>query len=167
MTTISKNKKNLRPNRNWIKPPNTIVRKGSKNSPQKLSYWTDTDNQVKLYTPQQLATCNILMNLNLLLVRALVLLDILKTLDDNAKIADLIHQDYAKFEASDSSVFNRFINLMAAVPDVTFGEFLGFISTNTDPKRFATMEKEIIKQVIKGKNIQVTNFYTSDRFRKK
>lgn len=159
-------KKNLRPNRNWIKPPNTIVRQGKKNSPQKLSYWTDSDNRVKLYTPEQLATCNILMNLNLLLVRAIVLLDILKTLDDNAKISDLIHQDFAKFEASDASVFNQFINLMAAVPDVTFGEFLGFISTNNDPKLFATMEKNIIKQVIKGKNVQVTNFYTSDRFRK-
>lgn len=166
MKTISKDKKDLNINRNWIKPPNTIVHQGNKNSPQKLSYWTDSNNQVKLYTPEQLATCNILMNLNLLLVRALVLLDILKTLDDNAKIADLIHQDYAKLEASDSSVFNRFISLMAAVPDVTFGEFLGFISINNDPKQFATLEKKIVEQVIKGKNVQVTNFYTSDRFKK-
>jgi len=154
------------PNRNWIRPPNTIVKKNTKNSPQKLSYWTDTDNQVKLYTQQELATCNVLMNINQILVRALTLLDILKTLDDNAKISDLLHQDYVKFEASKSSVFNRFINLLAAVPDVTFGEFLSFMSTTNNPRQFTSMGKKIIKQVINGKSNQVTSFYTSDRFRK-
>lgn len=151
---------------NWIKPPNTMVHQGSGNSPQKLSYWTDENNRPKLYTQEQLATCNILMNLNFLLTRALVLMDIIKTLDEETKIGTLIHQDYAKFEASDTSVFNQFVSLMAAVPDVTFGEFLGFISTNNDPKLFATMKKKIIKQVIKGKSSQVTSFYTSDRFKK-
>jgi len=155
-----------KPNRNWVKPPNTMVRKGRSNSPQKLSYWTDENNQPKLYTPEQLATCNILMNLNLLLVRALVLLDILKTLDEDAKVGTLIHQDFAKYEAPESSVFNHFISLMAAVPDVTFNEFLGFISTDTDPQKLITMGQKTLKEVIEGKSTHVTNFYTSDRVKK-
>lgn len=155
-----------KPDRNWVKPPNTMVHKGRSNSPQKLSYWTDGKNKAILYTKEQLATCNILMNLNLLLVRAIVLLDILKTLDEDAKVGTLIHQDYAKYEATESSVFNHFISLMAAVPDITFGEFLGFISTNTDPKELIIMGQKTLQEVIAGTSTHVTNFYTSDRVKK-
>ena len=158
-------RRDQKPNRNWIRPPNTMVHKGKGNSPQKLSYWTDDNNQVKLYSQKELATCNILTNLNVILVRALVLLDILKTLDEDTKVGNLINQDYASFKTTKTSIFNRFIDLMAAVPDITFGEFLGFISTTSDPQEYLTMGKKTIKQVIKAKSKQVTNFYTSDRFR--
>ena len=158
--------KKQKPNRNWIKPPNTMIQQGRGNSPQKLSYWTDENNKPKLYTKEQLATCNILMNLNLLLVRAIVLLDILKTLDEDAKVGTLIHQDYAKYDAPESSVFNHFIGLMAAVPDITFGEFLSFVSTNSDPQELTTMGQKTLREVIAGTSAHVTNFYTSDRIKK-
>lgn len=166
MTKSNPPKSSSTPNRPWIKPPNIIVKKGPKNSPQKLSYWTDTDNKVKLYTQQELAICNILMNVNQLLTQALTLIDVLKSLDDDAKVGDLIHQDYDKFKFSQQSVFNRFINLISAVPDVTFGEFLNFISTTNNPEQFKNTSQKIINQVTKGKSNQVTTFYTSDRFRK-
>jgi len=142
-----------------------MVKKGPKKSPQRLSYWTDRDGKVKLFTQKELAACNILNNLNFILTRALVLMDILKTINKDTKIGDLIRQDYAHFEASDASAFNRFVSLMAAVPDISFGEFLNFISTGSDPQKLKTMGQKILKEVIDGKSDRVTKFYTSDRFR--
>jgi hypothetical protein len=155
-------------NRNWIRPPNTIVHpeKGNRNSPNKLSYWTDANNKAKLYTKEQLATCNILMSLNQLLIKALILLDTLKTLDEDTTIRTLIHQDFARFEATKSSAFDHFIKLTSAVPDITFGEFLGFISPNSNPQDFIKMGNKTLKQVIQGKNTDITNFYTTDRVKK-
>lgn len=150
-------------NRKWIAPPNTIIDKGTGNSPQKLSYWTDKDGKAKLYTKEQLATCNILMNLNFILVRALILLDTLKTMDEDTKVGTLIHQDYAKFEATKHGVFSHFVNLMAAVPDITFGEFLNFLSANNNSQDLAKMGQKTLKEVIKGNSPNITTFYTSDR----
>ena len=168
MITPPKKEKNPQKNRNWVKPPNTMVKKGNSRSPQKLSYWTDVNNKPKLYTKKQLAYCNILMNLNFLLTKSLVLMDILKTLDEDTKIGTLIRQDYANFDASKSSIFNRFISLMAAVPDVTFGEFLTFISTNNNnnPKKIITLGQKTLNEAIRGKGSKITNFYISDRFKK-
>lgn len=148
--------------RNWIKPPNTIVHQDKNNNPEKLSYWTDEDGNPKPYTKEQLAVCNILTNLNFVLVRALILLDTLNKLDEDTKVKTLLHQDFAKFTATEASVFNHFINLMAAVPDITFGEFLGFLSTNSNPKLMRKMGKKTLKSVMEGKNVDITNFYTSD-----
>ena len=166
MTNPTKKQKDRVPDRNWIKPPNTIVHQGSINSPQKLSYWTDKNGQAKLYTKEQLATCNILMNLNQLLVRALLLFDTLNSLDEDTKIGTFLHQDYAKFEATESSAFDHFVNLMSAAPDITFGEFLGYLSTNSDPREFIKMGQKNLKEVIRGKSTRITNFYTSDQVKK-
>lgn len=165
MTNATKLPKNKKTDRTWIQPPNTIVRQGKGDAPQKLSYWTDTNGKAKLYTKEQLAVCNILMNLNLLLVKALLLLDTLKTMDEDAKVGTLVHQDYAKFEATKSSVFNHFITLMASVPEVTFGEFLNFLSTNTSPGALTKMGQKTLKEVIQGKSTNVTHFYTSDKLK--
>jgi len=140
---------------NWVKPPNTIVKKGPDNVPHKLSYWIDKNGKYQLYTKEQLATCNILTNLNLIIIRALVLLDTLKKMDENAKIKTLVRQDYSKFEAKEASIFNNFIALMAAVPDVTFGEFLGFISGSSNPQALAKM----------GKKPKFDVFYSSDKLK--
>lgn len=154
-------------NKNWINPPKTIVRKSSDNVPHKLSYWVDNEGKFHLYTKEQLATCNILTNLNLIVIRSLVLMDTLKTMDENSKVRTLIRQDYSKFEATESSVFNHFISLMAAVPDITFGEFLGFLSGNSDPGALIKMGKKTLKEVSGGKSKTVDIFYTSDILNKK
>ena len=166
MTNTSKKPKDRTPDRNWVKPPNTMIHRGEGDSPQKLSYWTDENGKPVLYTKEQLATCNILMNLDQLLIRALLLFDTLKTLDEDTKIGTFLHQDYAKFEATESSVFDHFVNLMSAAPNITFGEFLGFLSANTNPEEFAKMGQENLKKVIGGTSTTITNFYTSDRVRK-
>jgi len=152
--------------RNWIKPPNTISNKSDGDGPQKLSYWIDQKKEVQLYTKDQLVTCNVLNNLNFLLVRALVLMDTLQTMDKDIPVGTLIKQGYAKYETSESSVFNHFIQLMAAVPDITFGEFLGFISPNTDTKEFLKMGKERLKKVAQGEETDINIFYTSDKVKK-
>lgn len=154
-------------NRDWIKPPNTIARKSHVGNAQKLSYWVDKKGKYKLYTKEQLATLNILTNLNLLLIRALIILDTLKNMDENAKIRTLIHQDHTKYEADKSSVFNHLVTLMAAIPNVTFGEFLSFISDSTDPKALTKMGKKTLSETVYGKSKVVDAFYGSDRFKKK
>lgn len=152
--------------RSWIKPPNTISNQGSGDSPQKLSYWTDQNGEVKLYTREQLATCNILTNMDFLLVKALVLIDTLQTIDKNATVGSLIEQDYVKISNTKSSAFNHFIELMAAVPDITFGEFLGYISPNSNPQEFLKLGQKKLKAVMDGQSEDVSIFYGSDRVKK-
>ena len=151
---------------NWVKPPNIIAKKGPDNVPHKLSYWIDKNGKYQLYTKEQLATCNILTNLNLIIVKSLVLMDTLKKMDENAKIRTLIKQDYSKFDAKESSIFNHFITLMAAVPDITFGEFLEFLSGDTDSQVLNKMGKKTLKEAMQGKGETVTTFYTSDLTKK-
>lgn len=144
--------KNSPNDRGWIAPPKIIIRKGKKGGPQKLSYWIDKQGKNHLYTKKELEICNILTNLNLILIRSLILLDMLKTIDKNAKVKKLVGQDHAKYKATKSSVFNRFVSLMAAAPDITFGEFLSFISDSRD--------EEAISKI--GKKPKFDVFYTSD-----
>lgn len=140
---------------NWIKPPNTLVRKGPDNTPHKFSYWVDKKGHYHLYTKDQLAICNILTNLNLILIRALIIMDTLKTMDKKAKVEKLVNQDYAALKVTKSSVFNQFITLMAAAPKVTFGEFLNYISAGGNPQTLIKM----------GKKAKFDIFYTSDRLK--
>ena len=96
-------------------------------------------------------------------------MDILKTLDKDTKVGDLVSQDFVKFEASKDSIFNSFISLMAAVPDVTFSEFLNYISTNNtnnNPQEIITLGQKTLNDFIDGKSDNITNFYISDRFKK-
>lgn len=151
--------------KNWVKPPNTIVRKGPDGVPHKLSYWVDKNGKYHLYTKEQLATVNILTNLNLILIRSLILLETLKKMDANAKVKTLIRQDYSKFEATKDSIFNNFVALMAAVPNITFGEFLGFLSGSSDPQAFIKMGQKTLKEAVRGKGTAVNVFYTSDRLK--
>lgn len=146
-------------NRKWISPPNVIVKKNKNGGPQKISYWVDDKNEPMLYTKDQIAILNVLTNLNMQLIKALVLLDNASRIDKNAKIKTLISQDKSKYVANKSSLFNNFISLMAAVPDVTFGEFLNFISNNTSPKDLLKMGKKAIK------NTDV--FYSSDIYKRR
>ena len=149
----------------WVSPPKTIVRKGPDNVPHKLSYWIDKKGKYQLFTKEQLATCNILTNLNLILIRSLILLDTLKKTDGNAKVRTLVRQDYAKFKATEDSIFNHFVALMAAVPDITFGEFLGFLSANSNPQSLFKMGQKTLKEAVRGKSKTVSVFYTSDKLK--
>ena len=153
------------PGKNWIKPPNTLVRKGPDGTPHKLSYWVDKNGKYQLYTKEQLATLNILTNLNLTLIRSLILLDTLKKMDANAKIKTLVQKEYPKFEAAKSSIFNHFIALMAAVPNITFGEFLGFLTGGSDPQTLVKMGQKTLQETVKGKSSTVDVFYTSDHLK--
>lgn len=151
--------------KNWIKPPNTIARKGPDNVPHKISYWINKKGKFQLYTKEQLATLNILTNLNLILIRALIIVDTIKKMDENSNVKKLIRQDFSKFEASKSTIFNHFVTLMAAAPDVTFGEFLGFLSGNTDPQTLIKMGQKTLKEAVRGKSTAVSVFYTSDKLK--
>jgi len=162
--SVKKTKSND-PDKNWINPPKIIIRKDKANSPKKLSYWLDKKGKAHLYTKEQLATCNILTNLNLTLIRALVLMDMIKEMDENAKIKTLMRQDNPKFAAKESSIFNHFISLMSAVPEITFGEFLGFLSANSDPQALIKMGQKTLKEAEQGKSKTVSVFYTSDKLK--
>jgi len=148
--------------KSWITPPKIIIRKSRGKGPQKLSYWVDKQGKNHLYTKEELVICNILTNLNIILIRSLILLDTLKSMDKNAKVKKLVNQDYTKYKATESSIFNRFIALMAAAPDITFGQFLGFISGNSNPDTLIKIGQNTFKKASKGRNSAVDVFYTSD-----
>lgn len=156
---------NMEPDRSWITPPKVILRKNKQEGPQKLSYWIDQKGKRRLYTKEELATCNILTNLNIVLIRALILLDTLEGMNENAKVRKLVRADYSKFKATKLSIFKRFVELMAAVPDITFGEFLGFISDSRDPLAVTKIGKTTLKKAGKNKKSPFDVFYTSDLLR--
>jgi hypothetical protein len=152
--------------KSWITPPKIIIRKNRGKGPQKLCYWVDKNGKNHLYTREELAICNILTNLNIILIRALIIVDTLKNMDRNAKIKKLVNQDYSRYKVTQSSIFNRFIALMAAAPDITFGEFLSFISGNSDPDTLIKIGQNTFAKASRGKNKTLDVFYTSDLLKK-
>lgn len=159
--------------RSWILPPNTISKKteSSKeqqrpNYPTKISYWVDQNGEAQLYTPEQLAICNILMNLNVLLNKSLTLAENIKNMEESVTVGTLAKQDYAQFKDLETSVYGHFVELLAASPDITFGEFLNFISSGNDTKAFLKMGKQKLKKIVAKKSPDVTQFYSSDSLRK-
>lgn len=144
--------------RSWVRPPNSMTKKSTQ-----ISYWVDANGEARLYTPEQLAICNILMNLNVLLNKSLTLAEKIKTIDKNVTVATLAQQDYAHFKPMETSVYGYFVELMAAAPDITFAEFLNFISQGNDEKAFAKLGKTKLKKVIGKKSPDVTLFYGSDK----
>ncbi len=160
--------------RSWVRPPNSMTkqpsqkkRKKDKDFPSKISYWVDENGEAQLYTQEQLAICNILMNLNVLLNKSLTLAEKLQTMDKEVTVGVIVRQDYAQFKKSENSVYGYFVELMAAAPNITFGEFLNFISQGSDVKAFSKLGKEKLQAVIKKRSTDVTTFYTSDRLMEK
>lgn len=156
--------------RSWVRPPNTMSKpsglkkkKQDKNYPTKISYWIDEKGEAQLYTPDQLAVCNVLMNLNVLLNKSLTLAEKIQTMDKDVTVGILAQQEYAQFKAFESSVYGHFVELLAAAPDITFAEFLNFISQGNNPKAFIKLGKKKLRDVVKNKNSDVTTFYTSDK----
>ena len=152
--------------RSWIRPPNSITNQNDLSFPSKISYWVDEAGEVQLYTKEQLAKCNILMNINLLLSKSLKLFENLQKIDKDTPVGTLVQQDYAQFKTSEDSVYTHFIQLMATTPDITFGEFLNFISEGDDTKAFSKIGEKKLKKVIKDKSPEVISFFTSDKLKK-
>jgi hypothetical protein len=159
--------------RSWVRPPNTMSKpldqkkkKRDKNYPSKISYWMDKNGEAQLYTPEQLAVCNILMNLNVILNKSLTLAENIQTMDKDVTVGILAQQEYAQFKTFETSVYGHFVELLAAAPDITFGEFLNFISQGNDTNAFLKMGKKKLKSVVKNKNTDVTTFYRSDKLKK-
>lgn len=155
-----------KPDHGWVKPPNSISKQGDPQT-EKISYWVDVNGEAQLYTPEQLATCNILMNLNVLLNKSLTLAEKIQKMDKDVTVATLAQQDYAHFKTLNTSVYGYFIELMAATPDITFGEFLNFISQGSDEKAFAKLGQKKLKKVMANKSPDVTNFFSSDKLKDK
>ena len=161
--------------RNWVKPPNTISKQTKQTTrktkskekqqkyPEKISYWIDKSGEAQLYTTEQLAICNVLMNLNVLLNKSLTLAEKIQTMEKDVPVAILAQQDYAQFKKFESSVYGHFVELMAAAPDVTFGEFLNFISQGDETKELTSLGKRKLKKIIENKSPDVTSFYSSDK----
>ncbi|HEX9817711.1 MAG TPA: hypothetical protein VGA89_02355 [Patescibacteria group bacterium] len=165
---------NQESDRSWVRPPNIITQKTSlkvvkkgKKYPTKISYWVDKNGEAQLYTAEQLAVCNILTNINVLLNKSLTLAENLKTMDKDVTVGTLVQQDYAQFKALENTIYGYFIELMAAAEDITFGEFLNFISQGKEDNAFSKLGKSKLKKVMQKKSPDVTQFYSSDKLREK
>jgi len=167
---IQKDKTMKKTDRSWIRPPNSISKQSSraekkkdKNYPSVISYWFDEKGEAQLYTAEQLAICNVLTNLKVVLNKSLTLAEQLKTMDKDITVGILSQQDYAQFKELNTTVFGYFIELMSAAPDITFGEFLNFITEGDDVKLFKKVGKKKLKQIIENKSPDVTTFYRAIR----
>jgi hypothetical protein len=173
---MSKNNKKVSKktkDRSWIRPPNSItkqttvkVKKNDKNFPSSISYWVDENGEARLYTKEQLAQCNILMSLNLTLSKAFVLIENIQKLDKDTTIGSLMSQDFAQFKEYEVSPYSNFIELISAVHDITFAEFLGFISQETSPESYSKLGKAKLAEAIKNIDPDNTNFFSSDKLEK-
>lgn len=149
--------------RSWIKPPSSTHRWNIAGEPLHVSWWVDRTGKIRLYSKEQLAVCNILLEINLSLGRICSLIENLPKIGDEVTVGDLLQQDWAKFKTSAPSVYGHFAQLMAAAPDITFSEFIGFVVQGNDPTALADIGAERLQKVIESTDIDVKSHFRSDK----
>ena len=149
--------------RNWIKPPNSTHTWSIAGEALVVSWWRDRTGKIRLYSQEQLAICNVLLEINLSLSKVCSLIEKLPTIGDEVKVGSLLQQDWAKLETSAPSVYGHFAQLMAMTPDITFSEFLGFVVSDHDPTALADIDAERLQKVIEGTDRDVKNHFRSDK----
>lgn len=149
--------------RNWIKPPDSIHTWSIYGEALAVNWWRDRTGKIRLYSQEQLAVCNVLMEINLSLSKVCSLIENLPKIGDEARVGSLLQQDRAKLETSAPSVYGHFAQLMAMVPDITFSEFLGFVVADHDPTALADTGVERLQKVIEGIDSDVKNYFQSDK----
>ena len=117
--------------RSWLVPPNSIHRLEWTGETLVLRWWRDKTGRPRVYSAEQLAILDVLMQLNLDLDNLGQVYELLPTLNSTT-VDSLLQQGYAKLSVGDKKVYSKLLQLMAMVPDVTFGEFLRLLVQGHD-----------------------------------
>ena len=148
--------------RRCIVPPNSQHTWNINGEPHIISWWVDRTGRPRLYSQEQLAVCNVLLEINLSLGKVCSLIETLPTVGNDVRVGDLIQQDWAKLNTSAPSVYGHFAQLMAMAPDITFSEFIGFVTSSHDPTALSEIGSERLRKVIEGMDSDVNSHFKSN-----
>ncbi len=132
--------------RNWLKPANTIIEMNvGLRERIHLHYWIDRTGKPQIYSNRKLAVTKSLMNLSLGLAKISGLIEALENHREHNEFAKtFLEQSWAKLDLEDTTVIASILRMMAMTPDVTFGEFIGFVVVGNDPTNLlAEMAKKL------------------------
>jgi len=137
-----------RADRNWIRPPNSIVGGAVGETP--VHFWMDRHGNPQIYTDIQLAKLNGLLKLNLDISQLSTLMQALRTIDEPI-VKSLMQQSYARVGEAEENLVAHIVKLMAVAPEVTFGEFLGFIVEDGDPTPIVNEGAKRLADIVEGR----------------
>ena len=116
--------------RNWIRISNEILRFGEGAERLQFAYWIDRHDRPRAFNSHQLTVLNVLMTMTFRILELGALPD--RLIDAmNVDVATALQQDWAKFPA-EKSVTVDLLKLFAMAGDITFAEFLSFMTTGSD-----------------------------------
>jgi hypothetical protein len=149
--------------RNWIRIPNQIHRFGEGAERLQLAYWIDRYGRPRAFNRHQLSVLNVLMTINTRLLDLGALPGRLISARD-ADVATVLQQDWAKFPV-ETSVTIDLVKLLAMAGDITFAEFLSFMTTGVNSSSLVQEGAARIARLIQGENDPVvTSHFESDGF---
>lgn len=134
--------------RNWVRIPNEIWRFGEGAERLHFAYWVDRHGRPRAFNSHQLSVLNVLMTMNL---RVLELGGLPEKLAGakHTDVATVLQQDWAKFPV-ETSVTVDLLKLLAMAPDVTFAEFLSFMTSGSDPTTLIQEGSARLARMIQG-----------------
>ena len=126
--------------RGWIRSPNqTIwVSHGEQVAAQ---WWVDKSGRGQIYTEEQLEVIGALFRMQVDLSQYSTLIETLETLQGD-EVRTLLQQSYAKVDRGEYPPVAHIYRLMARVPNVTFGEFLGYVIKGGDASSLIAAVRE-------------------------
>lgn len=137
--------------RNWLLPPNSIA--GGNLGNLMVHFWVDRNGQIRIYSDDQLAACNALMQISISLSEVNTTFEALRAHPDHP-VKSIMEQSYAKVGEDSPSMFAHFVENMSAAPDVTFGEFIRFMVKGNDATKSIEHGEKVRQEMIDGKRKQ-------------
>ena len=134
--------------RNWIRIPSEIWRFGEGAERLHFAYWVDRDGRPRAFNSHQLSVLNVLMTLNMRILELGALPERLVGAK-HADVATVLHQDWAKFSI-ETSVTVDLLKLLAMAGDITFAEFLSFMTSGSDPTHLVREGSARLARMIQG-----------------
>jgi len=118
-----------------------------------VHFWYDRNGQVQVYSDEQLAACNALMQINISLSEVSTTFQALRGHPDH-QVKSIMEQSYAKVGEDADNMVAHFTENMMAAADVTFGEYIRFIVEGHDATKAIEHGEKVRKEMIEGKRKQ-------------
>lgn len=145
----------------WIRIPNEILRFGEGAERLRFAYWVDRYGRPRTFNSHQLSTLNVLMTMNLRILELGALPGRL-TEAKNVDVATVLEQDWAKFPV-ETSVTVDLLKMFAMAGDITFVEFLSFMTSGSDTTRLVLEGAGRVTRLSQGgTDLVVKPYFNSD-----
>lgn len=139
-----------RADRSWIRIPNWLRTYQVDGGILELSYWIDRTGRPRAFTAQQLATLNVLMQINTVLFG---LTGLHSGLQDaatvNADVTTVLQQNWGRVKVEKSAMADICM-LFAMAGNITFAEYLGFLCSGNDTSGLITEAARRVQSIADG-----------------